>query len=253
MGNQLILSDLTFGESIWVSVVNVLLTAAFVAFGATYFIAKFQSDATARRQQEQLSAAEQRRQADADAAARRQQADGDAAARRQQADADAAARRQQADADASERRLELEAQHAARLQQDNLEYQTRAFLRDTYALLLGAQRRSRQASLALARGGGESRDTVLFASAVQAHDSFIELYHRLNLDASRTMWNDARSLRRVLDKMLEEGQAGNPEECERLQEIARHARQNLEGSFRDRLRHEVLQPRKDVEIQIRQA
>jgi hypothetical protein len=86
----------------------------------------------------------------------------------------------------------------------------------------------------------------LLASAVQAHDSFIELYHRLNLDASRTMWKDARSLRKVLDKMLEEGRAGNPEECERLQEIARHARQNLEGSFRDRLRHEVLQPRKDV-------
>jgi hypothetical protein len=231
----MILADLTVGDTILVAVVNVFFTALFAGVAAPFLIKKVES-----------KTAEQRRQADADAAARRQEADANAAARRQQADADAADRRRQADADSAERRLERENQHSAQLQEESLEYQTRDFLRETYALLLGAQRKSRQSSLSLAREGGAAGHPESLAAAVQAHDSFIELYHRLNLDATKSMWKDARSLRGVLDRMLEVGKVGDVEECERLQEEARHARQNLEGSFRTRLHHELLQQRKDV-------
>ena len=77
-----------------------------------------------------------------------------------------------------------------------------------------------------------------------AHTAFIEQYHQLNLDANAEMWRDARTLRRVLDAMLEAAEARHADKAGELSEIAKHARQNLERSFRVRLGHEALQKRK---------
>src|SRR5439155_1212688 len=125
--------------------------------------------------------------------------------------------------------------HERQLQVRQLEYQTRAALRETYAELLVAQRRSREASLRLANEPGPAPSGDLEVQAVSAHGHFIDLYHRLNLDASREMWEDARVLRNVLDHMLKEAKRGNAGECETLAKTARSARQNLERSFRIRL------------------
>ncbi len=145
-----------------------------------------------------------------------------------------------------DRRQKAEATHEEHLQTRELEYQTRAALRETYAHFLVAQRRSRESSVALARAGGASKDRDLETKAVHAHDQFVDLYHRLNLDASRTMWKDARGLRAILDDMLSEARAGDAARCEELIDVARAARQNLEGSFRTRLEYQPLQPRKGV-------
>ena len=139
-----------------------------------------------------------------------------------------------------------EARHEEHLQTRGLEHQTRAALRETYAQFLVAQRRSRESSVALARAGGASEDHGLDLNAVLAHDQFVDLYHRLNLDASRTMWKDARGLRAVLDDMLSAARAGDAARCEELVEVARAARQNLEGSFRARLEYQPLQARTDL-------
>ena len=127
-----------------------------------------------------------------------------------------------------------------------IQRQTQVLLRETYALLLAAQRRSRQASLQLARAGGEPGDPELLEGAIAAHDSFIKLYHRLNLDAPKSIWREARALQDVLGDMLMTAAAGNEVECERLMKTARSARQNLEGSFREFLQREPLQTRKNV-------
>ena len=82
--------------------------------------------------------------------------------------------------------------------------------------------------------------------AESTHSEFIDLYHRLNLDASEEMWRDARALRHILDDMLDFGREGNAEKCEQLVRFARRARQNLERSFRIRLEHEPLQSRNDL-------
>jgi hypothetical protein len=116
--------------------------------------------------------------------------------------------------------------------------------RETVGRLLIAQRRSREASHELARAGGASRDQRLKEEATSAYDEFIDLYHLLNLDASRDMWKEARGLRRVLGAMLQEAQLGNAEKCEALAKVAQKARQNLERSFRMELGHEPLQARR---------
>ena len=147
------------------------------------------------------------------------------------------------------------ARHDLRQQGRSLENQTRAALREIYAQLLVAQRRSRQASLKLARSSGSpgriykrfhrsSEDLRIGELAESAHSEFIDLYHRLNLDASEQMWRDARALRHVLDDMLDSGRKGNIKECKDLMELARSARQNLECSFRIRLGNEPLQSRR---------
>jgi len=167
--------------------------------------------------------------------------------RRREAEAREEKRRREAEAREEDRRREAEAQHEKQLQAHQLEYQTRAALRETYADFLVAQRRSREASVKLAKAGTASPDRQrLEEEAVLAHADFINLYHRLNLDADRPMWKDARSLRKVLDDMLKEGKQGNDTACEALAEVARKARQNLERSFRIRLEHKPLQKRKDV-------
>jgi hypothetical protein len=123
---------------------------------------------------------------------------------------------------------------------------TRAALRELYAQLLAAQRESREASLKLARRGGESVSNSLNDEAVLSLSRFLALYHRLNLDASRAMWADVRGLRHVLEEMLTTAQAGQVVECEALADIARDARQNLQRSFRRRLGHWPLQHRRDL-------
>lgn len=152
----------------------------------------------------------------------------------------AAERRREADELRASRRRDADERHDERLQAQQLEYQTRAALRDTYAQLLVAQRQSRQASVDLARAGGESDERRL-KEAVLAHDAFINLYHRLNLDASEGMWRYVRTLRRTLDEMLSLGQEGRTQDCEKLVDRARSARQKLEGQFRIRLDYEPLQ------------
>lgn len=140
-----------------------------------------------------------------------------------------------------------EGRHKSQLQIQQLEHQTRAALRATYSQLLVAQRRSRQASLQLALGC-ESDTRSLTEKANTAHDEFIHAYHCLNLDASHQMWLDMRGLRRILDKMLACAQNGERERCEELVDEARKARQNLEGSFRNRLGHDPLQDRKSLGV-----
>lgn len=137
--------------------------------------------------------------------------------------------------------------HNERLQSREFEYQTRAALRETYAQFLIAQRRSREASLTLANSGGTPGNESMEEQARKAYDEFIDLYHRLNLDVTREMWVDARKLRKILEDMLKYARQGNAQECEQLKDVARHARQNLENTFRSRLRYEPfdpLQPRK---------
>ncbi len=144
-------------------------------------------------------------------------------------------------------RLTAEQRHEDAIQVRQLEHQTRATLRDTYAQLLVAQRRSRQTSLRLAKAGGASGNKEFEAEALSRHDEFIDLYHRLNLDASRQMWEEARGLRHVLDEMLRSAKQGDEGECTKLADYARSARQNLERVFRLRLGYEEpLQERRNL-------
>lgn len=149
----------------------------------------------------------------------------------------------QAGISADQRKLTEE--HDARQKAIDQEFQTRSTLRDSYASLLVVQRASREASRRLASSSGEERARAL-KSAKSAHTSFIDQYHRLALDADEPMWLDMRSLRHILDDMLKYANLGNVANCERLAELAKHARQNLEQSFRTRLGHKPLQDRKDV-------
>ncbi|GAA3117094.1 hypothetical protein GCM10010449_44030 [Streptomyces rectiviolaceus] len=127
-----------------------------------------------------------------------------------------------------------------------LEHQTRTSLRTTYTNLLVAQRRSRQLSVMLAQTGGQATNPDLAKQAIAAHDEFIDSYHALNLDVSKQMWRDVCRLRNILDDMLELALEGEARGCADLVDVARAARQNLERSFRARLRHSVLQRRKPL-------
>jgi transcriptional regulator GlxA family with amidase domain len=84
----------------------------------------------------------------------------------------------------------------------------------------------------------------LASAAKDAHDRFIDEYHRLALDADRSMWLELRGLRSVLDDMHAHAEKGESQACEGLVKSARATRQNLERSFRARLGHEPLQERK---------
>jgi hypothetical protein len=139
-----------------------------------------------------------------------------------------------------------ERRQRSELLQKELEHQTRETLRRAYAQLLTAQRRSRELSLRLAEAGGNDADANLAETAAAAHDEFIDCYHQLNLDSSPDMWLEVRGLRHVLDTMLEKGRTGDAAECQTLFQTARDARQNLERSFRKRLGHEALQPRRPL-------
>ncbi|WP_141754163.1 hypothetical protein [Streptomyces subrutilus] len=91
-----------------------------------------------------------------------------------------------------------------------------------------------------------STDEDLEEKAQLAHDEFIETYHRLNLDASKQMWREARRLRKVIGDMLELGKRGDAEQCRALERIARKARQNVESSFRVLLGHKPLLARNTI-------
>jgi hypothetical protein len=136
-------------------------------------------------------------------------------------------------------------QHQEQLQNKELEHQTRAALRETYDRLLVAQRRSRTASMELAHadGASDSEARRLDDEAAAAHAAFIEQYHLLNLDATPEVWIEARGLRHVLDNLVKAGRARRVDEAERLEKLARRARQNLERSLRSRLGQDVLQLR----------
>ena len=133
----------------------------------------------------------------------------------------------------------LTQRHQTSLLNRELEHQTRAALRETYDKLLVTQRRSREASLRLAKRPKSEKpsagEDALRKEATAAHDEFIDHYHQMNLDASRDMWNEARSLRYVLDNMLEAAYEGDGRRAKRLHGVCRAARQNLERSFRARL------------------
>lgn len=85
----------------------------------------------------------------------------------------AAGRRQAAEAREAERRRKADELFADRIRSRELEYQTRAALRETYAQLLIAQRRSRQASAKVEQAGIGKADESLTNDAVSAHDEFI--------------------------------------------------------------------------------
>lgn len=156
----------------------------------------------------------------------------------------AAERRLEAEAREAERRRELEVLHAQRMQEQQLEHQTRAELRRVYAELLVCQRRSREASFIAARAG--RRHGRALAEARRAHADFLDAYHRLNLDASPSMWREARGLRSILSSMLRAAERKDGTNARRLRSLARDARQNLERSFRTRLGYEVLQDRQPL-------
>lgn len=136
-------------------------------------------------------------------------------------------------------------EHERRQQQHALEFQARAALRDSYGRLLVAQRRARQAALALSTADSTTR-TVAEQAALKAHDGFIDEYHRLALDADKAMWDNLRDLRKALDSLLLWAREGDPETCRRRLTGARAARQNLERSFREKLGYQALQDHKEV-------
>jgi transcriptional regulator GlxA family with amidase domain len=61
----------------------------------------------------------------------------------------------------------------------------------------------------------------------------MDAYHALNLDSTENMWKEARGVRDVLDHMLEYATADRS--VDKLGELARDTRQNLERTFRERL------------------
>lgn len=208
-GSVVTLAELSFGQTVAADALSALFTAVLVGFAATLVVGIFQRRSEKRRR---------------DAEKREDQLQWEAEKREE------------------DRRREAARLHDEQLQFREFEHQTRAALRETYAQFLIAQRRSREASLTLAKSGGAPGNEYMDEQAVKAYDEFIDLYHRLNLDATREMWVDARRLRKILEDMLECAQQGNAQECEQLKRLARHARQNLENTFRSRLRYEPFDP-----------
>lgn len=227
-------TELTFSETLWSNVFGALFTALFVTFGAGVLVKMVEARETQRR----LVAETQR--ADAMKRADEHRADALLNADQQRADTLLQAERLRADLQAL-----LDKKHDERQQRREHEFQSRSALRESYTRLLIAQRRSRQASIALASMEGDPPDADQ-RPAAEAHDDFIDEYHRLALDADRPMWNELRGLREVLDDMLQHAQAGEVQACLALTETARKARQNLERSFRVRLGYEPLQKRKPL-------
>lgn len=226
--------ELSFGQTVWSDRWEALFTAAFVTVGGGLIVTLFQSREAAPRTKEELARADAIRRVDEERATALLEAD------RLRADALLTSEVRRADA-----QRQLAEEHDRRQQHAAHEFQERAALRDAYAQLLVAQRRSRQTSLALAAASDETRATLRQA-AREAHDQFIDEYHRLALDADRSMWLDLRELRKALDDMLTTAEEGDLQACTRLVGTARARRQNLERSFRVRLGHEPLQDRKQT-------
>lgn len=238
--------DLTLSQSLWASALGALFTAVFVTFGAGVLVKWVETREARRRLDAENKRADEIKQADrerADALRKADEERADALLEAEQLRADAL---REAEIKRADLQRELDEKHDQRQQRRDHELQTRSALRESYGRLLVAQRQSRQASLTLAGADAKSRDTAEL-SAKGAHDEFIDEYHRLALDADRGMWLELRGLRNVLDDMLELAQTGAALECEALTKTARNARQNLERSFRLRLGHEPLQPRRSLD------
>lgn len=215
--------ELTFFQALLSSGASAFFTALFVTLGAGFLVTRIESREARRRTDEENLRADALLKAD-----------------RRRAEALLAAETQRADLQAV-----LDKDHDKRQQLAEHNFQSRSALRESYARLLVAQRRSREASVALAAATGDLRDAAL-RTAGEAHDEFIDEYHRLALDADRPMWKELRGLRVVLDDMLERAREGDAQVCQELTKTARRARQNLERSFRMRLGHEPLQERRPL-------
>ena len=123
-GSVVMLAELSFGQTVAADALSALFTAVLVGFAATLVVGIFQ-----RRSEKRRRDAEKR--------------EGDQLRR---------------EAEKREDQLQREATPTARLHDEQLqfresEHQTRAALRETYAQFLIAQRRSREASLTLAKSG----------------------------------------------------------------------------------------------------
>jgi hypothetical protein len=219
--------ELTFGQTVWVSVISALATAVFTAglvtIGARWIV----------------MGAEDKR------AIRVREADQERANDLREADERRADAMRKADQERADLQRELSEAHDRRRQDHEHEFQSRQALRETYARLLVMQRQSRQASLALSKAEGSARVEAETA-AVDSHNAFLDEYHRLALDADPDMWEQLRTLRQALDAMLLWAREGDTARCEQLYKSARAARQNLEGRFRKRLKYGELQQPKDV-------
>jgi septal ring factor EnvC (AmiA/AmiB activator) len=71
--------------------------------------------------------------------------------------------------------------------------------------------------------------------ATTAYANFVDDYHRLALDADKSMWRHLRMLEDTLKKMLAKAEAGDAAACAELRERAAEHRRALEDSFRHRL------------------
>lgn len=219
--------ELTFDQTIWISIISALATALFTAvlvtIGAGWIVMRAEGKRADRVRKADEIRANDLRQADD-----------------RRADAI-----RKADHERADLQRELSEAHDARRQDHEQEFQSRQALRETYARLLVMQRRSRQASLALSKAEGSAR-VEAEAAAVDSHNAFLDEYHRLALDADREMWKQLRTLREALDAMLLWARESDTLRCEQLYKSARAARQNLEGRFRERLKYGELQTPKDI-------
>lgn len=239
MNTSVVASELTFSQTLWAAGIGAvctgLFTALFVTIGGGWIVMR-----VGNREDERRKAAENQR---ADALLK---ADQDRAQALLKADQERADALRQADGERTDQQRQLSEDHDRRQLKSEHEFQSRQALRESYARLLVVQRRSRQASLGLASAQNDQRDRAL-TQAIEAHDEFIDEYHRLALDSDQTMWRELRRLRRVLDAMCKYATEGNNAKCQSLSDDARHARQNLERSFRIRLGYEPLQDRKRLD------
>jgi len=241
-GSVVVLAELSFGQTVAADALDALFTAVLVGFAATLVVGIFQGRSEKRRRdaekrEDQLQRETEQREED-----RRREAEKREDQLQRETEQREEDRRREAEKREDDRRRKAERLHDEQLQFREFEHQTRAALRETYAQFLIAQRRSREASLTLAKSGSAPEKEYVVKQALEAYDEFIDFYHRLNLDATREMWIDARRLRKILEDMLKCAQQGEAQECERLKVLARRARQNLENTFRSRLRYEPFDP-----------
>jgi hypothetical protein len=250
MNTSVVASELTFSQTLWAvgigAVCTGLFTALFVTIGGGWIVMR-----AGNREDERRTAAENHR-ADALLEAEQQRADAlltadqDRAEALRKADQERADALRQADGERTDQQRQLTEDHDRRQLEQEHEFQSRQALRESYARLLVVQRRSRQSSLGLARARNDQRERALI-QAIQAHDEFIDEYHRLALDSNQTMWRELRRLRKVLDAMCQYAKEGDDAKCQSLSDAARHTRQNLERSFRERLGYAPLQDRKPLD------
>lgn len=236
MNASVVASELTFSQTLWSAGIGAfctgLFTALLVTIGGGWIVMGVEKREDRRRTDTENNRADALLKADHDRAEALRKAD------QQRADA-----LRQVDRERIDQQRQLSEDHDRRQQEHEHEFQSRQALRESYARLLVVQRRSRQASLRLAKTQDDDQRERALVQAIEAHDEFIDEYHRLALDSDKTMWRELRGLRHVLDDMYKYAEEGNGVKCQDLSDVARDARQNLERSFRERLRYAPLQKR----------